>query len=599
MVEFPFIGTSDDIASGSLLDEDEVVAVVDDAPEIVRIVKHRLLLLGFPAHGCYSAEEMFALFSHEKVALVLLDINLPDSLGYDLLETLTERDHDLGIVMITARGDLQMALDCIRAGADDYLTKPLSLELLDKTITTTLAKRRLVIENRRFQKALQRFADERQFLYRLGQAMNNAFLAFHELDRILRTILVGITAQEGLGFNRAFLLLFEPDGSLRGRMAIGPASPEEAGKVWGEIAAKGLSFDDILYTSYDGADDSLMNKVAREMTIPASMSDHVVMVAGRERISIVISNGRGEDGVNTYDLPTMLGCDHFIVTPLISPHKAIGVIIADNCITGAMIGENDIRRLEMFASQASLAIERSRLHEEMKEKISELEKVTRELARSRDQIVEMERYSAIGHMTAQLAHDIRNPLTCIGAAASWLIKKTDEPRYYRFLEIIVKEAGRIESTLQDMSAGVSASGLSLERHGLTSLVDEALLALRPELQTAAIACQFIHPEEEIAVSVDAAKMREAFLLLIKNGIIAMPDGGLLRIEISHGDSKAMVTFRQNFQNQEAELFHDTLAHKLALGLAVAKPIIARHGGNVVLDLQEEGNAVATVTLPEA
>ena len=607
MVEFRFVGAPDDIAASGLLDEGEVIAVVDDAPEIVLILKHRLSLLGFPARGCYCAEEMLALFDREKVALALLDINLPDSSGSDLLKTLAGRDPDLGIVMITASDDLQTALACIRAGADDYLTKPLSQELLDKAITTTLTKRRLVIENRRSQKALQRFADERQFLYRLGQAMNNAYLTFHELGGILHTILVGITAQEGLGFNRAFLFLFEPDGSLRGRMAIGPANPEEAGKVWGDIAAKGLSFDDILYSRNDGADDSAINKMVKKMIIPASMSDHVAMVAGRERISIVINNGQGEDGVNTYDLPAMLGCDHFLVTPLVSPRGLIGVIIADNRITGAKIGENDIKRLEMFASQASLAIERSRLHQEMLEKVIELETATRELERSLDQIVEMERYSAIGHMTAQLAHDIRNPLASIGAAASLLIKKCEDPRHRRFFEIIVKEVGRIELTLNNMSASASDFSLTLERRSLVPLIDEALLALRPGLQTAGIDCQFIHPEEEIFVSVDAEKMRKVFLLLIKNGSIAMPDGGVLRIEASHGDGKAMITFRYpgqslaagSLHSQAAEPFHRGLPHKLALGRAITRQIISRHGGNIFLNFPEEGGSTASVILPEA
>ncbi|HBT96169.1 MAG TPA: hypothetical protein DEB25_00220 [Desulfobulbaceae bacterium] len=632
MVEFRFAGASDGITSGGLLDEGEVIAVVEEAPEIVPILEHRLSFPGFPVRGCHGAGEMFALFDREKIALVLLDINLSDQSGISLLETLAERDSDLGIVVITARADLQMALACIRAGADDYLIKPLSRELLGKVITTTLTKRRLVIENRRSQRALQRFADERQFLYRLGRAMNDAYLTFHELSGILRTILVGITAKEGLGFNRAFLFLFEPDGSLRGRMAIGPASPEEAGKVWESIVAKGLSFDDILYHRYDDVDDPVLNEITRKMIIPATMDDHVAMVAGRERISIVISGGQGENGVSTHDLPAMLGCDHFLVTPLISPHGAIGVIIADNRFTGATISESDMRRLEMFASQASLAIERSRLHQEMLDKIAELEKVTRELARTRHLIVDMERYSTIGHMTAQLAHDIRNPLASIGAAASWLEKKCDDPYYQRFLKIIVKEVSRVESTLKSMSAFASDEGLSLARRALTPLVEEALLALRPELQAAAIVSVFIRSSDEIFVNVDAEKMREVFLLSIKNAILAMPEGGSLRVEVDHGDGQAVILFRhkdcpnnytdylrgcgdgkammplqhpdnisakKDIQGQTVEPFHDSLLYKLALSLAMARRIVSRHGGNIFLSLSEEGDAIARVVLPEA
>jgi signal transduction histidine kinase len=390
-------------------------------------------------------------------------------------------------------------------------------------------------------------------------------------------------------------------------MAIGPASPEEAGKVWEDIAAKGLSFDDILYRRADDVGDSVLNEMAKKMVIPTSMSDHVVMVAGQERISIVIRGGKGEDSVKTYDLPAMLACGDFLVTPLISPRGAIGVIIADNRITGAAIGDNDIRRLEMFASQASLAIERTRLHQEMLEKIDELEKATRELARTRDHIVAMERYSAIGHMTAQLAHDIRNPLASIGAAASWLEKKCDDPRYYRFLEIIVKETNRIESVLTSMFAFASDSDLSLARHSLTPLIEEALLVLRLELHAAAVASQFMQPPDEVFVNVDAAKMREAFLLLIKNTILAMPAGGFLRVEISRSDSQAMVTFRHsglslvesNSQGEAVELFHGGLFYKLLLGLTMARQIISRHGGKIFLSFPEEGGAVARVMLPEA
>ncbi|MDR0478145.1 MAG: hypothetical protein LBH14_09475 [Desulfobulbaceae bacterium] len=81
MVKLSFTGAPDDLASGGLLDEGEIIAVADSAPEFALIVQHRLSLLGFPARACHSAEEMFALFAREKVALVLLDINLPDASG--------------------------------------------------------------------------------------------------------------------------------------------------------------------------------------------------------------------------------------------------------------------------------------------------------------------------------------------------------------------------------------------------------------------------------------------------------------------------------------------------------------------------------------
>ncbi|MDR3089550.1 MAG: response regulator [Desulfobulbaceae bacterium] len=608
MVEFHLTGKSDaDIAAGGLLSEDEVILVVDDAPEIVLIISRRLAQLDLPTRGCHTAAEMFEHLAREKAALVLLDINLPDRNGAELLKSLVASDPDLGIVMITASADLKMALECLRQGADDYLLKPLSLELLTKVVTATLTKRKLVLENRRLQRALERLARRRQFLHRLGRTMNTAYLTFHELNSILRTILVGITAQEGLGFNRALLFLRDSAGFLRGRMAIGPDNPEEAGRVWSDIAAKGLSFDKILYDYHNDDGDIKINEIVRQMVVPPETPDHVAMVAVREKKSLMVTNGQTEAGVNVYDLPTMLGCGDFLVTPLISPRGGIGVIIVDNRITGAKIDEDDSRNLEMFASQASLAIERSRLHQEMVKKIVELEKVTRELVESREQVVAMERYSVIGQMTAQLTHDIRNPLTSIGGAAVWLKKKCDDDRYCQFLDIIIEESGRIESTLHILSSFTDNANLQPVRCALAPLVGGALLALHPELQAASIVSELTHPDEEIYVNVDVAKMREALLQLITIAISVMPDGGVLRVAISHGDGKATAAFNhsglrlreQNRQSAASAPFHSGVVYKDALGLMLARRIIFQHGGSLQATFPEEGGVTDTVVLPEA
>ena len=175
------------------------------------------------------------------------------------------------------------------------------------------------------------------------------------------------------------------------------------------------------------------------------------------------------------DLLRTLGESSFVVVPLYSPSKALGVMIVDNFVTGAAISAEDINGLEIFASQASLAIEHSHLYSEMAEKIEELELVTQELEKSQDLLVEAERTSAIGQMSAQLLHAIRNPLTSIGGTSRLLVKKTNDPYISNFLNIITEESSKIETILEDMFSLVEDTELTLGVHPIFSLIRKSVM----------------------------------------------------------------------------------------------------------------------------
>jgi len=426
-----------------LLEAGESVVIVDDSPEIVLLLSHYLSKQGFTVLQAGSAKELYSHLEHEKVALVLLDIGLPDRNGTDILQDLVSRYPDLGIIMVTGSIDLQMALDCLRHGADDYLTKPVSLDQFNHTVRNTLKKRRLAIDNRVFQRELEATNYRTQFLHQLTQKMNSAYLSTVELTDILQAILVGITSEEGLQFNRAFLALFDENGAfLHGRLAIGPSSREDAGRVWNAIKEKDLHFQDILThlrTEYRDKDVEV-NRIVRSLKIPASDHEHILIQAALQRTSIIVSHGKAGDFPVAHELLELLNEDSFVIVPLYSPSKSLGVIIVDNFITGKAISSDDINALEIFASQASLAIEHSHLYEDMLKKIEELEVITQELERSKDLLVEAEKYSAMGQMSAQLVHAIRNPITSIGGTARLLAKKSDDPYTLNFLNIITSRS---------------------------------------------------------------------------------------------------------------------------------------------------------------
>jgi DNA-binding response OmpR family regulator len=227
------------VAENELLEGEERILIVDDFPDIVGLLQEFLNQNGFPTVIAGTADDLRRQLAVNKVALVLLDIGLPDADGTALLPELKQNDPDLGVIMLTAVTDLQTALACLRYGADDFLTKPVQFTDLLTTLRRVLEKRRLTIRNRQYQRQIEQATFRIQLAHELAMKMNSAYLSRTELDEILHVILVGITAEEGLQFNRAFLALFEESGErLIGRLAIGPGNREEGSRIWQDVKNK-------------------------------------------------------------------------------------------------------------------------------------------------------------------------------------------------------------------------------------------------------------------------------------------------------------------------------------------------------------------------
>ena len=597
------------LASAELLDKGEAVVIVDDSPEVVLLLNRYLENQGFTVFQAGSAAELYTLLETSRIALVLLDIGLPDRDGNEVLHDIVPKYPDLGIIMVTGTTDLSTALDCLRLGADDYLTKPVTIKQFSHIVRSTLKKRRLAIDNRKFQSELESTNYRTQFLHALNLKMNSVYLSTVELKGILQAILVGITSEEGLKFNRAFLALYnEETQMLEGRLAIGPATREDAGRVWESIKQKDLHLQDIIthVQSSESEGDAAINRVARQLNIPITESNHVLVAAGRKRQSIMVVDGYGYG----YDVPEQLlrTLDHdtFIVVPLYSPSKSLGVIIVDNFVTRKKISQEDILTLEIFASQASLAIEHSHLYEDMRLKIRELELVTQELERSKDLLVASERYSAVGHMSAQLIHVIRNPITSIGGTARLLAKKTNDDYIASFLNIITREAAKIESTLEDLFSFVEDSELSPADHQLYPLIRRSVMIFYATMKNANITYQLDLPGESPIMYVDATKMRQVILHLVKNGIEAMPNGGTLKvscqekehtIEISISDTGSGIS--DNNLRMAADPFFTTKTYGTGMGLTLVQKITEMHDAAFALQHNEGGGMTAIVKLPKS
>jgi len=590
-----------------LLARDEVIVIVDDDPAFREPLRSFLEGKSLGAVVASNAAELRTLFETCKIALVLLDIGLPEIDGFTILSEIATRHPGTAVIMLTGMADHEIALDCIRIGADGYLAKPVQFQEILLAVRRVLERRRLLAENLKLQEDLDKAHFHVQMLYQLSLKMNTVYLNAVELDEILQAILVGITAEDGLRFNRAFLCIFDEAGQLlQGRLAIGSETRQEAGRIWSELIEKKPDFleiiQDVRKSSLNG--DTKITSLIKRLQVPVTDEEHILIKASRERNSILVENGQADVPVSK-ELIELLGEDTFVVVPLFSPRKSLGVIIADHFVTHQSISKNHIRSLEIFANQASLAIEHSSLYREMNDKIAELEKVTLELEKNKDLLVESASYSALGYMAAQLVHVLRNPITSIGGAARILAKKTTDEKSLEFVRMIVAETTRLESTLKDMFDFVSSPKVEKKCDPLYPLIRETLFLLQPSLQKHFIRVRLDLPHPEPVLEMDKQLMRKMMLQLIRNAIDAMPDGGELQITVGQKDDWVSISFAdtgvgiaESLQKRATDPFFTTKTYGTGLGLTLVEKIVKIHGGNFSLQRKAHGGMEAHINLPQ-
>ena len=106
------------------------ILVVDDEKEIADLVEIYLVSEKFDVIKCYDGDTAIDAIEHEKIDLAILDIMLPGMDGLSLCETIRRGDSDIGIIIVSAKGQESDKIRGLSIGADDYMTKPFSVSEL-------------------------------------------------------------------------------------------------------------------------------------------------------------------------------------------------------------------------------------------------------------------------------------------------------------------------------------------------------------------------------------------------------------------------------------------------------------------------------------
>ena len=138
-----------------MTNHEQRILIVDDEPMIRRLLHVKLSRQGYHCEEAGNTIEALAKMSTYAADLIMLDMKMPGKSGMEFLPELKAVYPDTAVIMATAVAEANLAIQCMRLGADDYITKPFNLDEVALSVEKTLEKRMLEQQIKEYQEQLQ------------------------------------------------------------------------------------------------------------------------------------------------------------------------------------------------------------------------------------------------------------------------------------------------------------------------------------------------------------------------------------------------------------------------------------------------------------
>jgi len=326
-----------------------------------------------------------------------------------------------------------------------------------------------------------------------------------------------------------------------------------------------------------------------------ALADSVIGSAIRRKKQVEVLNLARTEEHHFTRLVASAGLVSLLVTPILVGDRAIGAL---NVYTEHHHRfNNDERRIfSTLANLCAVAVQNAELYNRV--------------FASEESLRKNERLTTLGLIAAEIAHEIRNPLTVITLLLDTLdLRFPEGDARAQDVAVIREKLGHLGEIVERV-LGFSKSGTALQaRWSLGAVIEETLRLLRLKLEQSKVVVQFHSPARALFVDAHKGQLQQVLLNLILNAVHAMPHGGRLDIDLREETKEnvrvAVVTLRDTGPGVppalRARIFESFLTARTdgtGLGLAICKRILRDHRGDIeILETPAGSGATFRFWLP--
>jgi signal transduction histidine kinase len=523
---------------------DGSVLIIDDEEGIVRLCTRLLSRANYQVEGISNPASGIERLRESKFDLLLVDIRMPGMDGFAVIEQARRLQPEIAVVIMTGYGTLETAIRALRQGADGLILKPFERgEDLVRTVKDALKSRREKQEVSRL-RAIRPLLSVTETLF--AETHTETLVAL-----VLETIKDHLKADDAMIYHRkagdSFISLIGETGwSL----------PEEHARASGGILARTDHWDVPVWVNREGPGESEF----RELLEKEKLAGVICIPVRRAGGSMIFAATRSEEE------------------------------------TGFHIA--DVEMFGLLARQADIALENARLYEDLRQSLQQVEQSQRAL-------IQAEKMSAVGRLTASIAHEVNNPLQAVQNCLH--LSQRDElsdDKQAEYLEMADEELARLMHTVQRMLDFYRPGALKKTPTDIVDQVEKVLALLDKQLRNQDIEIQRDYQPDLPAVPVVSNQIQQVFFNLVLNAMDVMPDGGSIRISAVINENAIQIDFQDSGPGVSPEMketifepFVSTGDDGTGLGLSVSYGILTAHNGAVTLIENNQPGACFRVVIP--
>ncbi len=268
-----------------------------------------------------------------------------------------------------------------------------------------------------------------------------------------------------------------------------------------------------------------------------------------------------------------------------------------------------VRSIELCNKE--LVQEQQRLLDEIEKWNRELEErvklKTTELERAHHEILLTEKLAALGHISAGMAHEIRNPLNSISLFAQVIKASLDnDPELHSYADKIVSEVERIDAILVKVLSTSKRSPFNLRSIHVGIIIEESLHAFAEQIRLQHVKLHKHLPKGTPSILADADEIGQIFSNLFSNALFEMKQGGTLSVSLEHDDKEVMIAVSdtgggipEEDLNKIFDPFFTTKERGTGFGLSVVLRIVKTYAGRIDVESEPGHGTTFKIWLPLA